>query len=331
MKSLLISVFLLFVASSPCLAAGKNKVPEGVAQALRTPGKIVLYSLEPVEHPLADDRAFHGFKVVGQVDIDPKEAAKAIASFQPTIAPWSGQFPRNVINPRHGLRVKSGGHMFDFVLCQECGQLLIFEGEQELAYLHAEGSSQVLDDLLKSSNAFVANPAYSAAELKQIGDDPAAQAKKDEEIDARWLAAMPKTIRPLWANAVNADFGRPDSIQFRAALAKEAPNAAGRIAALFTWYGSGAGSWSRYPGYEQVAENLLLDFSTKDLVAAAQKPKLTDEQLEGAARFFSRFSFYRPDEVKSFPASLKKTLMEHMQKSTEKDNLYQAKEAFDQS
>ena len=329
MKSLLISVFLCLIVTVPCSAANKNKIPEAVTQALRTPGKIVLYSLEPVEHPLADDRAFHGFKVVGQVDLDPKESVKAVASFQPTIAAWGGQFPREVINPRHGLRVKSSGRMFDLVLCQECGQLLIFEGEQELAYLHAEGSSQVLDDLLKAANAFVANPATNAATVRQRAEDPAAQ-KKDEEAEARWLAAMPKSIRPLWINAIQADFGRPDPAQFRSAFVKEIPSASGRIAALYSWYGSGTGSWSHYPGYEQVTENLLLEFSTKDLVATAQKTKLTEEQLEGAARFFSRFSFYRPDETKSVQSGLKKMLMEHMEKSADKENLRQAKEAFDQ-
>src|SRR5262245_55003523 len=67
---------------------------------------------------------------------------------------------------------------------------------------------------------------------------------------------------------------------------------------LFGWFGSGQGPWSGFPMYEQVAEQLLLDFPTDALVEALTQHQITPTQLEGAARYFAGWGFrkHKPGE-----------------------------------
>ena len=51
----------------------------------------------------------------------------------------------------------------------------------------------------------------------------AAQRKQAEASRARWVAEMPKSIRPLWERVTMGDLG-PDVEPFRAPLAKEFPD-----------------------------------------------------------------------------------------------------------
>jgi len=143
---------------------------------------------------------------------------------------------------------------------------------------------------------------------------------------------MPKSVRQLWEQAVHG-WPIPNVKPLRAALAKEFPDSHQRILALFSWYGSGDGPWSGFDSvYETAAEELLLDFPTPDLIAAAQADNLTDAQIEGAARLFAGWSFSqrRPDDLKTLPAALKKKLLDHSLKSKNEDKLGRARNAFAQ-
>jgi hypothetical protein len=116
----------------------------------------------------------------------------------------------------------------------------------------------------------------------------------------------------------------------RAPLAKGIPNLHERIRALLTWFGSGAGPWSGFPGYEEVAEDLLLDYSTSDILAAMDEAPLTEAQTEGAARLFGGWTFSqkRPEDRKKLPANWKQTLLAHSLKSTNDDKRGRAERAF---
>jgi hypothetical protein len=94
--------------------------------------------------------------------------------------------------------------------------------------------------------------------------------------------------------------------------------------------GLARGAWSSYPSYESVVENLLLDYSTADLVASIDGERLTERQLDGAARLFGgwKFSKERPGEAALLPLALRKTLLEHTQKSSFQRNVEMATQAF---
>jgi hypothetical protein len=146
----------------------------------------------------------------------------------------------------------------------------------------------------------------------------------------RWLAAMPKAIRPLWSDALGR-FGKVDLHPLRAALERDIPDQDRRILALLEWFGHGAGPWwSGFPSYETATENLLLEFSTTDIIRAAQSDRLSFAQTEGAARLFAGWPFgkQRPEGLKDLPELLKKELWHHTNSTRDKDKRGRAKRAF---
>ena len=145
-------LFLLFtVAATLSLAAvGDNKLPEEVAKALRSPEKVILYSLEPVEQPSAKDETFHRFKVLGQVELDREQAAVAGGEFQRAVDAWD-QVLAACFEPRQGLRITAGGRTYDLLLCYSCHQLYVYEGDNLLAGIGATGSPDILNALLTAA------------------------------------------------------------------------------------------------------------------------------------------------------------------------------------
>jgi len=173
-----------------------------------------------------------------------------------------------------------------------------------------------------------------------------AQEKSDRLASERWLSAMPTSLRPLWPKLMQDEHSwsnppsavRTSGNALKPELAKEFPDVPQRIRALFAWFGSGAGPWSGFPAYEEVPAHLLLEYQPSELMTALQGTNLTDSEMEGAARFFSGYTYgalFRPKEDKTLialiPAQLKKSLLEHVLKSGDQDNKERARSAFDQN
>ena len=223
-------------------------------------------------------------------------------------------------------------------MCIGTPAVRLYRGDTELALVTNHHGRSIRCSLW-TSDAMLKDPekwllwfdARKMAEPRKEVDDMAARAKQGEVSYARWLGAMPKSVRPLWARATRDEIS-PNVKPLRTAIAKEFPDMRERVLALFTWFGSGGGPWSGFPSYETAAEELLLDIPTADLIAAAQTDNLTAAQLEGAARFFGGWDFSqrRPDDRKTLPAALKKKLLDHSLKSTNDDKLGRAKNAFAQ-
>jgi hypothetical protein len=156
-----------------------------------------------------------------------------------------------------------------------------------------------------------------------------AQQEQGERDWDRWLAAMPKAIRAIWADALG-QFGSVDVTPLRAALERDMPDERQRILALLEWFGSGAGPWSPCPSYETAAEELLLGYSTMNIVKALESTKISPAQTEGGARLFAGWSFrkQRPRGVNEVPDALKKVLWNHVKDTEDKDKLGRAKRAL---
>lgn len=139
---------------------------------------------------------------------------------------------------------------------------------------------------------------------------------------------MPPALRPLWAS-VARDLD-PDLGPLQRSLARQVPDKDVRILLLFSWFGSGAGPWSGFPAYERIAEDMLLGYSTADLLSAIANRELTVPQTEGVARLFGGWQFYnrRPNDLKLLPAELKARLLWHSLQSDDKDKLDRAQHAF---
>jgi hypothetical protein len=167
----------------------------------------------------------------------------------------------------------------------------------------------------------------------------------DRDAANHWLDAMPPMLRPFWAE-VKKDpewWGIPptaveNSVRvLEPQLEKEFPDAKERVIRLFSWFGSGAGPWSGFPAYEDVAAHLLLQQQQADLVAALQVGVPTDSELEGAARFFSGYCsghlFCPPEDNKLaplLPDELKQLLLQHVLNDGDDDKIARIQRAFGQ-
>lgn len=236
-----------------------NTISADVSEALHIGTNAVLYSLEPREIAGINDKSFHGTKIIGQAELNSQQTVIAAKYFEASIAPVIHGVGA-CFEPRHGLRLASNGHIYDFSLCFACGHLVVFKDDKQIADLIVEGSAKDLNSLLTSLKLPL-SPSGIATDEQQ---------NKVELNRARWFAAMPKSLQSFWSQAW---WGRPhfDVEPLRAPLAEEFPDPTQRILVLFAWYGSGAGPWSGYSSYEDAAKILLLDFSTSELVTAIQK------------------------------------------------------------
>ena len=271
---------LLAVGESPALTLPANAAPAPTSfadalKALLDAKKGVIYSLEPTEEPKAGDPTFHTYKVLGHAELNPQQMATAMNVFVVALARSGGATNVGVlcrIQPRHALSIVAGGHIYDYLLCFQCGQLEVFVDNTDIGIVTAGRSPEVLNNLLTSLKI-----PLSQSGLAEAASQAATQ-KKDDEQRTRWAAAMPKSLQPFWG-PTSWQLPKVDVTPMRAPLASEFPDATQRIRTLLSWYGSGAGPWSGSPLYEQAPEILLRDYSTGEIVGAMQSAPLTDAQM----------------------------------------------------
>lgn len=149
-----------------------------------------------------------------------------------------------------------------------------------------------------------------------------AQDRKYRAGEERWIKAMPSSLVPLWPPVAKViPMGEYETDPLDSALSMEFPDRRARILKLMAWFGNGTGPWSGYPGYESVPEQMLLEYSTPELLAAVSGETLNEDETEGAARLFAGWDFNhsRPQDNALLPADLKRHLLEHSLKSTDKD------------
>jgi hypothetical protein len=151
-----------------------------------------------------------------------------------------------------------------------------------------------------------------------------------EAAKAKWLASMPAPLVPLWSESFWDGPRTPDLDPLRTALATQIDERNERVLALLKWYGSGAGPWSGYPGYENVAETLLLDYTTPVLNAIGCSKELDSAQLEGLARLLGGWTFHqrRPDDYALVSPALKARLLAHVRTGDDESKLGWAEYAF---
>jgi hypothetical protein len=118
-------------------------------------------------------------------------------------------------------------------------------------------------------------------------------------------------------------------------LATAYPSTDLQIVALFGWYGHSLGPWSGYPSDEVVPEYLLEAFSHDEVLAAVRRASLTASQLEGAARFFCRWSYDPVRKKKAnpplLPADVRQKLWAYVKSTGDEDKIRQAQRIFGQS
>jgi hypothetical protein len=312
---------LIALSLAPALlglvACGRNTFPPRAERALSVLKDAELVSLEPWAPDNAPGRRMHGYLVLGSTKLSPRDAQAAASAIRSSVASWDGVVAA-CFDPRHALRTRSSGHTYEVLICYACASLEVFEDGRPIASTGVSGSPEALNRILLAAHVPIS---HSEEEL-------AAKVAR-ENPEGRWLEGMPRSVRPLWKGTQYLGVG-DDLRDIRAALSSEFPDRQARILALLRWYGSGAGPWSGYPSYEGVAEELLLEFPTAEIVRVAQSAALSDDQLEGAARLLGGWEFgqQRPKDQALVPHDLRKRLLAHSLKSDDQDKRARAREAF---
>ena len=156
--------------------------------------------------------------------------------------------------------------------------------------------------------------------------------RRGDEIRAarsRWLSAVPKGLREICENIEFLNVGG-DLRGLREALDLSIPDREAQIHALLAWFGSGLGPWSGFPSYETVAEAMLFEYDTSEIVAAMDVARMPPAELEGAARLFSgwNFSQVRPGDLELVPEQIKAALFAHVKDTNDDDKYRWALKAF---
>jgi hypothetical protein len=329
--ALLISVVCLLANASSAEEGGYSAPSEEklakslggpeVLAAMRAPGRIEAVRIR--------DKEEKGARVPGQFvetgprfDLPPEQAAavRALLGDRHTYLDGSSACIfapgiKFILHPQGQLPI-------EWLVCLHCGDLAVERDGREVGFAsYLNGHEKVI--------ALARQIFPKDEEIRRFIEERDAEAKHNADTNARWQAATPASLRDpkLWEKM---DGIGSDVNPLRAPLAKAIPDVHARILALLTWYGSGDGPWSGFPAYEEVAEQLLLDYPTEEILAAIASAKMTDAQIEGAARLFGgwKFSQKRPDDRKTLPPALKKMLLEHSLKSEDQDKRGRAERAF---
>ncbi|HWB61576.1 MAG TPA: hypothetical protein VG733_18985, partial [Chthoniobacteraceae bacterium] len=129
--------------------AKPNRLSPEVLKVMQNAKTATLFSLAPdgVQAP-AGAEDFHGHAaVLGKMALDAKQSAVAIRAFEDAVVNWQG-LKADCFEPRHGLRIVSGKHVYDFVLCYACGRLCVYRDKDVILDLGVKGSPKVLNALL---------------------------------------------------------------------------------------------------------------------------------------------------------------------------------------
>jgi hypothetical protein len=236
------------------------------------------------------------------------------------------------------LRAEPMGHL----MTHESHQLECHAGKESLATILLIGPSVVRwPNRWKSDAVFADSDAVAAfflsegyARFREQLDEARVKAERRmREVAAwahTWNAATPDGLADL---VPELSFERyaptsPSRDQALRALAVAYPSTDAQILALFRWYGHSRGPWSGYPSEESVPEYLLEAFPHDRVAAVAGRADLTENQLEGAARFLCHRVYdpvrKRPRKRQAIPAHVRERLWTYMKSTADADKIRRA-------
>jgi hypothetical protein len=123
------------------------------------------------------------------------------------------------------------------LICLKCGDLSVMQEDKPIGFVSFASVPvlRLVRDIFPYDD-----------DIRQRLEEREATAREVAERDARWLAGMPKSIRPLWDKT--PQYGSKVNLRpLRRALEREFPDHSQRILALLTWYGSGEGGMVELP------------------------------------------------------------------------------------
>ncbi len=125
-------------------------LPSSVAKALREADSFELLSLDPAHN--RPDADFHGYKVLGRMQItDPATRRKLYDALQAG-ASWNPPVGMKCFDPRHAISVTTNGHNTYLLICFECLQVEVYAGEApEMKFIVNRTPEPVFDQVLQDA------------------------------------------------------------------------------------------------------------------------------------------------------------------------------------
>jgi hypothetical protein len=126
------------------------------------PEQLILYSIDgrdyfPPEQPpeTESDEEFHGYPVVGKVDISSLEDRRMLMEAYHRGVAESVDRVKQCFWPRHGIRTVEDGKTADYVICFECLRVHVYVGDEVTYPFISEGPRQIFNDYLSKAGISV--------------------------------------------------------------------------------------------------------------------------------------------------------------------------------
>jgi hypothetical protein len=129
-----------------------HHIPADAKDVLEKADRFEVLALDLLTPDDAGKETFHGWKVVRKKTIDKAEARKALAeALEKGVAEYKGK-GKPAFFPRHGLRVKRGEKVADFVLCFGTGNARAYvDGRPETPFLVSGSPAAAFDKALEGA------------------------------------------------------------------------------------------------------------------------------------------------------------------------------------
>jgi hypothetical protein len=135
------------------------------SKALQSATNVVLYSLDPsfwgpkaIAKATGKEEIFHDHEVLGKVNLTGEKGLTAAHAILDAVSSdekrWqfiisTERFKNCAFSPRHGLTVISNGQSYDYLMCYDCGDLVVYRDGKITDSVNAEnGSPKILNQLL---------------------------------------------------------------------------------------------------------------------------------------------------------------------------------------
>ncbi len=129
-----------------CVNDGRDPAMRRALVVLEGGRAATLYSLEPVTSDVRLPR-LNGYAVLGTAQLGPADTVRAARQIARglVVREWSA----GCFTPRQALRIAAGGPVYDYLVCDECGRLAVYQDGKQIGSVDYDGPSVALKDLLR--------------------------------------------------------------------------------------------------------------------------------------------------------------------------------------
>lgn len=139
------------------------------------------------------------------------------------------------------------------------------------------------DDLL----AFLAEQGFTKPLKDRIREKR--NMEKDRIVESKWLDTAPKSFKNYWTQINSLETGFFTSLVND--LNQEIPDRNKQIIVLLQTFGQTENFWTAYPSYEELPNDILKTFETKEIITAYLNSDRNYKTRKGLGRFLCSFEF----------------------------------------